>query len=390
MSLAADFFNHPSVKESKFNFSGNWVNPCGTFRNGNFQHIIWLGVNGYLIINHFAPREIILVDPWPSYRRFNAGRGGRSPFKRLFYLVDWLRKKSGEGYTIKGIIVSHRHFDHANDVPAVLEMLCAPQNKKYQIKNANKETIFTSPSIAIDDLPIVFADNNSITHIKKKNDYKSDILKFSEIVTTDNKSVDYKSIGIDGCPPCGTALKSFNAGGFGIEPYVWDHMNLTTSEYNILELPGSRQKLSAFNIKWLNADDAKKTFIIGSAGEMASGFTTHPIVSPPPLIRTDTLVTSITIPVAPKYFEQIKDAVNFQTLNIKVSDYIVPTHYEDYFLGPPKPLSKSKGFYKNHSRVDQYIKELEKLDPVAAKKVISLKRLRFEYMGIPGPLSMKW
>jgi hypothetical protein len=40
-----------------------------SIRNGYYQHIYWLGVGGYLIINHHD-KEFILIDPWHSYLSF--------------------------------------------------------------------------------------------------------------------------------------------------------------------------------------------------------------------------------------------------------------------------------------------------------------------------------
>ena len=37
-----------------------------SFRNGRYQHLMFLGICGFVICNH-CDKEILLVDPWPTY-----------------------------------------------------------------------------------------------------------------------------------------------------------------------------------------------------------------------------------------------------------------------------------------------------------------------------------
>ena len=393
------FFDNPPDTDIRIGRYDKWQTPPGTFRNGRFQHIIWLGVNGYVIINHFAPREILLVDPWPSYRRFDLFRGTPSPRGRLLYLANWLRARVAEGYHLSGILVSHQHFDHLDDIPAVLEMLAAPGNERIRLKNIDHRVAFTTPAVPNDQLPTVFADRLSMAELPPKNRASAALLRFSEIEQTDGSSVTYNSKAPP-LPPCGAALKVFMAGNFEVTPYMWDHQNLTKENWDRLGIPGSHQRMTAMNIRWKPVSDAKRTFILGSAGEMDNAFTDGDILPSPPRIETDTLIQSITYPGAPKYEKQLEACIAYQVDHITANDYVVPTHWEDYFFGPPKPAYKSKGFYRNHSRVDTYQNKwkayLEKIgySPADAEsevgKLVSLKRLRFEYQGIPGPDAMQW
>lgn len=70
----ATFFNTIPVADKKIGQYGKWFAPKGTFRNGYFQHLVCLGVHGYVVINNFNHKEILLVDTWPSYKRTPAGR----------------------------------------------------------------------------------------------------------------------------------------------------------------------------------------------------------------------------------------------------------------------------------------------------------------------------
>lgn len=40
-----------------------------SFTNGCYQQILFLGVSGFVICNHWD-KEILLVDPWPTYASF--------------------------------------------------------------------------------------------------------------------------------------------------------------------------------------------------------------------------------------------------------------------------------------------------------------------------------
>lgn len=117
-----------------------------SFRNGRYQHIMFLGTCGYVICNH-CDREILLVDPWPTHfshwtrvtwlqEVLTTGRRARRELteeslraekarQRIGDLASFLRNAVGQGYILSGILVSHMHFDHAEDVPLLLELLAA-------------------------------------------------------------------------------------------------------------------------------------------------------------------------------------------------------------------------------------------------------------------------
>lgn len=118
-----------------------------SFRNGRYQHLMFLGTCGYVICNH-CDREILLVDPWPTHfshwtrvtwiqalfdghhepsRRELTEESLRAEKarQRIADLASFLRSAVWQGYILSGILVSHMHFDHAEDVPLLLELLAA-------------------------------------------------------------------------------------------------------------------------------------------------------------------------------------------------------------------------------------------------------------------------
>jgi len=88
--------------------------PKNFIKNGDYQKIYWLGVCGYIIVNEHD-KEILLVDPWPSYIELP---NKYSP--KIVQLANWLVEKvKEEKYTLVGIIGTHEHFDHIADIPGL-------------------------------------------------------------------------------------------------------------------------------------------------------------------------------------------------------------------------------------------------------------------------------
>ncbi len=98
--------------------------------NGSVK-VAYLGSGGVLVIRNGAA---VLVDPFFSNQRF--GRIGRSLFlaggnartmksdpKMISHGVETIRRLLGDSVELKGLLVSHSHYDHLMDVPAVLSKL---------------------------------------------------------------------------------------------------------------------------------------------------------------------------------------------------------------------------------------------------------------------------
>ncbi len=378
-----EFFNPAPTEDKTFGTVGKWCSPPGHFRNGCFQHIIWLGVSGYLIINHFEPKEILLVDPWPSYRRTPLFRRVRSSRRRLAYLAGWLRNRAAEGYRVSGILASHAHFDHTADIPAILELLSLPKNKTRRTKNIRHSFYFDSEPISEDRLPRIYCDADSVTAIRDENAANPSLLSFHEIKNGD-QPLNYDGSHPD--PPAGTMLQAIPVGGFQVTPIVWDHMNLCVSEANVFGAAGAAQRQTAFLVCHAGASGAKKTLIVGSAGEMSDRFA-NGVTHLDEKLLVDTLIQSVTLPAAPNTNRQLADLVHYQTTNIEVRDYIIASHWESFVFGP---VRKGRRFRKQYKRVEKYKKALGRIDPLAANKVIALRRLKFELGAIPNPTTMVW
>ena len=181
--------------------------PMKWFRNGFFQHLVWLGVHGWLDINYYD-KEILLHDPWPSYNELPVG-GYDAPFSRgtgegwertgdiggvgslfesmfdymgldenedrdeekqgtnrLASLVSFLRRAVAEGYTLPGILVSHAHFDHTDDIPHILEMLMMKEGVGRN--HLGLEVNLTSPPLEADDMPKIYGDYHSNKYISER------------------------------------------------------------------------------------------------------------------------------------------------------------------------------------------------------------------------------
>ncbi|MDJ0765444.1 MAG: hypothetical protein QNJ97_20860 [Myxococcota bacterium] len=378
------FFDTPPLTDKTFGKPGKWFAPTGQFRNGCFQHIVWLGFSGYVIVNHFKPKQILLVDPWPSYRRYPRFRNIDSSKKRLKGLVNWLRKMREKGYAFAGMLISHEHFDHAADIPVIYELLRHPANQHRAVANMSGEKItFGSSPVPDNELPPFYGDHRSLEVIRAGNESASITAYENEILDTNGSSLDY--VVTDPNPPAGTKLNDLSLGDFIVTPFIWDHMNLCRGKHNTFGLPSSAQRQSAFLIRH-KTPKAKKTFIISSAGEMHRAFT---IGVMPQKIDTDTLITAITTPLTPDTYRQRKALVKYQHANITVRDYIVVSHFENFVLGPTRGFKQLKRKYK---RVDKYQAELALLSPEDAKKVTALKRFKFpkELKEIPDPTTMAW
>jgi hypothetical protein len=226
-----------------------------------------------MIINELA-KEIILVDPWPSY----CEDADAPPYpERTEALCSWLLTRCGNGYKVIGILVTHEHFDHIQDIPKILTRLSsgnvlptivADKGSYLEISRLYEE--FTSRP-AFDTFP--FLELKLDTSIGLSDD----------AVLHDNSLLD--------CPPAGRALhavdknnKTVNTiGSYSLNAYVWDHA--TTFPLDARCIPGNPSGNLQRTIAYLLQDagnakesELKSLFIVGSAGEMSSEYTDNAVV----------------------------------------------------------------------------------------------------------------
>lgn len=333
--------------------------------NGKHQKIVWLGVNGYVIINK-PDKEILMVDPLPSY-----GKSGSSHRKRLRNLVKWLRQQVAAGYALTGMLIGHEHWDHCEDVVSIIKLL-------------SDERDDLGPPCPVGKLPVAFCDTGAMLVLAKAR-------KDAELTVQDFKLADGTPLYYDDTKQehlsqnpqfrshypltAGTPLNSLNIGAFKVTPYIWDHASTIPSDAASLGtgLAGSYQRQSAFLIQ---SPDGTKLFLNGSAGEMSARGTGNNVNSVK--IETDTLIQAVTqkgiLPSA-TYTRRVREVVAYQAQNFTVHDKIIATHFEDFILS-----IDGKGELEKHSDfVDKYVSELRKLKPEQADKVYIMKRFGFEF-----------
>lgn len=323
-----------------------------SIRNGYFQHIFWLGVNGWVVVDHYDA-EILLVDPWPTYRK-----PGERHERRMEDLVAFLRASIREGYHVTGILITHAHFDHTDDVPRILDDLLDDPGKGH--------------------LPAIHADRDSIERLKDRMSSRiRDEAVFQEIVDPERGSLRYDEFTNrkkgGGAQPAGVRAASFSVGSFDVEPWVWDHYSMLPFKAVLGPVVGNLQRQTAFLIRHGSAGEAKATFIIGSAGEMSHRYA-GPVDNIYPPMQVDLLIQSI----CPKrnLSHHLEDLVSYQKRCLDVRDFIVCSHWER-FLGVQGGAASRKEFRKDFRKVRDYIGVLE--EPGLKKRVFILGRRGFEY-----------
>lgn len=480
-----------------------------SYRNGYYQHIYWLGVGGYLIINHHD-KEILLIDPWHSYSSFWLGEfpftknrpmdcyrrmtelvgklksnqsyndklygetenwnetvdafcgqlDSGAPFEecnqyimklysinekehkgindsdysnrknvidemleckvieqdcyRLGNLASFIRtsvnlQSNGTfNYLLTGILLSHTHFDHGDDLAMLLTLLQAPKGKYIDKLNGRTFGYLMGPPLylgkSIDKMPVIYCDYEAMyyhramffdqdiahpykaeydEHNKMFDNYRTkygvvrlnglygkDNSKWKEFTTQATEKSLYYTDGTnkylsdaksaDKCPDAGTRLKPVTIGSFLVEPYVWDHMNTgspwqTDKDVNDNHVAGSYERISVFLIRHKQAQNAKRTLVIGSSGEMGlieSAFSDEDyskgyLESLNPKIETDLLIQSVQGKY--KWFladftEQVKSSWRYILANIKVKDAIIFSHWESYVQHIAKKRSAGEDY----------------------------------------------
>ena len=301
------------------------ISPKNFIKNGAYQKIFWLGVCGYIIVNEHD-KEILLVDPWPSYIELP---NVYSP--KIVHLANWLVEKvKKEKYTLVGIIGTHEHFDHIADIPGLYY-------------NLNKNDI---------TLPPLYADEGTLDKIKSSwrvvtliTD-REDFVQFKDIVQcnsltlkgrnglfyNDKVQSEKEDNHVANYPlRAGTKLDDINIGKFVVTPYIWDHSSTTNTEDDWPGVKsGDYQRCTVIFLKCRSDPKQKTLFLVGSAGEMNERYTGGFVNDR--RIETDILIMSMPHKIAllSTYEKKLSSLAVYQVRNIKVNDKIIATHFENF------------------------------------------------------------
>lgn len=342
--------------------------------NGIYQKILYLGAAGWVIINKMD-KEILLIDPWPSFSKTSRNKKSKTGMERINKFVLWLREKVAEHYKLTGILAGHEHYDHIDDIPWILSILA-------------DKSITTSPPCSPEQLPCIYCDSGSKEKLEKSN---SPHMKFCEILDGNNKLF-YDDIKIrklvkkkkPGYPlTAGKAVNTMQIGHFIVTPYIWDHSNTVISNTTcfLTPLSGHYQRTSAFLIMRRQDDDTlerpKTTFIIGSGGEMCPKYTSNVCDTK---IDSDLLLQAVAakaITTTFSYKKHLSKMVEYQVRNIKTK-MIISSHFENFvyrITGPGKLEQRAQ-------IVKDYVEELEKKFVSTGQEIPDvniMERLCFEY-----------
>jgi len=390
--------------------------------NGDYQQILWLGVNGFVVIDH-EDREILLVDPWPTVcsrwigeipfvaaRPLRNGNGGAK--RRIGELASFLRRSRASGYATSAILLSHVHFDHADDVPLLLELLAAP---KGEYRSRNKlDFDLDGPAVPVAALPVVCGDLDTLLYLKTlhfdqhwqsvlgpnepdgiKRGYfvgqgklLSMIEKRKKVtnptwdavkerygvtantgpwheITWDMWSMFHDDVFNDKVlrgslagrrKAPGTRADAFTVPGsvFEVSPYVWDHMKtpvmLRPRRDSLDDQESGRyQRITAFLVRRAGIQGAKRSFFVGSAGEMGGDFTRPKPPTDMEVIETDVLVQAIQaddLPGVPDPLlaDMMAASRRFTLKKIAVRDYLVFSHFEEFVRRVTSPAQLDGDF----------------------------------------------
>lgn len=446
-----------------------------SFRNGRYQHIMFLGICGYVICNH-CDKEILLVDPWPSHHSEWTGtiptadprplmNGSTDAKQRLADLASFLRNAAGgnqeDRYTLSGILLSHMHFDHSEDIVVLLELMAAQTESVASFDDVGTYTdhlgriySLAGPPIEIDSLPKICCDYDTLIYlltyyfyvpydtisidgnevfrpqgrirqweraqggrIRQRQRYwygneeleevlyarartciedrrdriwnrhgpngvmstaiwaqvqrRYTLVPGTELVDNDSwleiSAVDtngvqqrlhyddsYNAYLEEESQRCraGQRCDSFTLDNFLITPYVWDHMNTGPWKRRQMAVDGQAaghlQRITAYMISHNspNVIGAKRTFIIGSMGEMSERYT-QALADTLPSITTDLLIIAVTKfhpAIGMWYDEERDDALSFLGRYITVRDAVIFTHFEEFIREIATPAKYVEDF----------------------------------------------
>jgi hypothetical protein len=191
---------------------------------------------------------------------------------------------------------------------------------------------------------------------------------------------------------------------FEITPYVWDHMNtpfmfVHTQDALDDQNSGGMQRITAFSLRRKGVGKAKRTLIVGSAGEMTSKHTT-----PKPekiSLETDLLIQAVqanevqgTSFLDHPLKEIMQQNRSFTFRSIAVNDFMVYSHFEEFVSSAASRSQFKKDFkaaiHDNIKGLRELIKKDKKIQPVNRtllkdNRIFVLKRfgLGFEQPDMP-------
>jgi hypothetical protein len=322
----------------------------------------------------------------------------KAAFARLQDLANFLRRGVAEGYKPVGLLLSHEHYDHTDDIGRFYELLTG-SNGEFR-SHERLDFWLTGQPLADGDLPTIYCDADTRDYLTRKVGFPGSHPRFHQIrrngkqLTYDDKK--NKKIKDDGGQPCraGIPADPFVCGSFQIEPWIWDHMNVLPGwKWEAAKrMSGSLQRQTAFLLYHRSAKNARRTFIGGSAGEMSDEFTGKGLVAhPSEPIRADFMVQSI-----PGSCEAtVKALIDYQLRHFEIQDTIVCSHFDD-FLGVLGGESSTYEYTNDSWRgdfhsVQVYVEELcrrrsrhyPESGESVARKVHVLRRIGIDEVGIP-------
>lgn len=354
------------------------------YDNGAFQRIYWLGVNGFMIVNE-PDKEILLIDPWPSYAEEPSGTE-----RRVEELADYLLQVYATGYRLEGVIATHEHFDHFADIPSLYLALCTKGMQEHALPRIySDQGTFDAIASTYEQL----YDRYHTPRASAPSLLAVDSLKKKHVAFTLNGKPLYyddefqerkkKRCSDPGVYPlmAGTRLRTLQVGHYLITPYIWDHSTSfdcyeSMSSYK----SGNLQRATSFLLECASDPERKRLFSSGSAGEMSLRRAGRYVKNT--RIETDVLIQAMPhelLAYNRSYEDKLKDLVAYQKRNIRVNDAIIACHYENFFY--LKSIDRESGDHKlrhNLERIARYANELRGVHK-ATRTVYFLDRLLIEF-----------
>jgi len=347
--------------------------PENFIKNGDYQKIFWLGVNGYIIVNE-RDKEILLIDPWPSYEKRPTVNS-----REIRRLANWLIKIVKEkGYKLVGVIGTHEHYDHIADIPLLYLKLKAADielppfySDESTLKVVESNWFFLSPQILFGE---------TVLCIRLK--LHGNLLYYDDKTQYDMRD--------DALYPliAGTKLEELAICNYLVTPYIWDHTSTSNLVPYLSDVKsGNYQRCTALFLKSKNDPEQKTLFLVGSAGEM-NGLNTGSIMGEyvkVVKITTDMLIQAITHKVFlfETYIDKLQSLILYQVNNITVNDKIIATHFENFTDQEDSGRIKANYIggletFRSQTRIELYAMYLER-GQEKWKQIYYMKRFLIEY-----------